>query len=89
MAAQLTDDEWNLLETYCYLTILNQILFVIEAEQCAKPVRNMINELLLPIEHIAKEKEMFLEMIRQIKWVIFNLYVGMLLCEIKRQKLIH
>jgi hypothetical protein len=30
-------------------------------------MRNMINELLLSIEDIAKEKEMFLEMIRQIK----------------------
>ncbi|CAF3469715.1 unnamed protein product [Rotaria sp. Silwood1] len=63
----LTDDEWNLLETFCYLTILNQILFVIEAEQCAKPSENMINELLLPIEHIAKEENMFLKKVRQIK----------------------
>jgi Ser/Thr protein kinase RdoA (MazF antagonist) len=63
----LTDDEWNLLEVFCYLTVLNQILFVIEADECAKPMRNMLNELLLPIEDIAKEKEMFLEMIRQIK----------------------
>jgi Ser/Thr protein kinase RdoA (MazF antagonist) len=57
----LTDDEWNLLEVFCYLTVLNQILFVIEADECAKPMRNMINELLLSIEDIAKEKEMFLE----------------------------
>jgi len=63
----LTDDEWNLLENFCYLTILNQILFVIESEQFGKPRRNMINELLLPIEHIAKERKMFLEKIRQIK----------------------
>ncbi|CAF0735101.1 unnamed protein product [Adineta steineri] len=61
----LTEDEWNLLEIYCYLTILNQILFVIEAEECAKPAKDMINELLLPIEHIAKEKTMFLKKIRQ------------------------
>jgi len=60
----LTDDEWNLLEIYCYLTIFNQILFVIEAEECAKPMRNMINELLLPIEHIAKEEKMFLKKFR-------------------------
>ncbi len=64
----LTDDEWNLLEIYCYLTILNQILFVIEADECAKPMRNMIIELLLPIEQLAKERKMFLEIIRQIKW---------------------
>lgn len=63
----LTNDEWNLLELFCYLTILNQILFVIEAENCAKPMRNMINELLLPIEQIGKEKEKFLEKIRQIE----------------------
>lgn len=61
----LTDEEWNLLEIYCYLTILNQILFVIEAEECAKPSRDMINELLLPIEQIAKEEKMFLKKIRQ------------------------
>jgi Ser/Thr protein kinase RdoA (MazF antagonist) len=60
----LTDDEWNLLETYCYLTILNQILFTAEAEQSGKPKRDMINELLLPIEHIAKEEKMFLEKLR-------------------------
>jgi len=60
----LTDDEWNLLETYCYLTIFNQILFVIEADECAKPRENMINELLLPIEDIVKEKKMFLDKIR-------------------------
>jgi Ser/Thr protein kinase RdoA (MazF antagonist) len=63
----LTDDEWNLLEVYCYLTVLNQILFVIEADECAKPMRNMINELLLPIEQLAKERKMFLEIIQQIK----------------------
>ena len=60
----LTDNEWNLLEIYCYLTIFNQILFVIQAKQCAKPIENMINELLLPIEHIAKEKNFFLEKLR-------------------------
>lgn len=63
----LTEDEWNLLQTFCYLTVLNQILFSIEAEQCAKPLKNMINELLLPIECIAKEENMFLEKVRQIK----------------------
>jgi hypothetical protein len=63
----LTDDEWNLLEIYCYLTVLNQILFVIEAEECAKPMRNMITELLLPIERLAKERKMFLEIIEQLK----------------------
>jgi Ser/Thr protein kinase RdoA (MazF antagonist) len=60
----LTENEWNLLETYSYLTILNQILFVIEVKECAKPMRNMINELLLPIEDIAKESQMFLEKLR-------------------------
>jgi Ser/Thr protein kinase RdoA (MazF antagonist) len=63
----LTDDEWNLLELYCYFTILNQILFTIETKECAKPARIMINELLLPIEHIANAEKMFLEKIRQIK----------------------
>ncbi|CAF2043306.1 unnamed protein product [Rotaria magnacalcarata] len=63
----LTDDEWNLLKTFCYLTILNQILFSIQAKECAKSVRNMINELLLPIECIAKEENMFLGKVRQIK----------------------
>jgi len=60
----LTDNEWNLLDIYCYLTILNQILFVIEADECTKSTRDMINELLLPIEDIGKEKKMFLDKIR-------------------------
>jgi Ser/Thr protein kinase RdoA (MazF antagonist) len=63
----LNDDEWNLLEIYCYLTMLNQILFVIDAEHCATSRRNMVNLLLLPIEYISKEKKKFLEKIRQIK----------------------
>ena len=63
----LTDSEWNLLEIYCYLTILNQILFTIEADRCARPRQNMINELLLPIEHLAKQREMFLEIIQTLK----------------------
>ena len=53
----LTDDEWNLLELYCYLTIFNQILFVIESEKSAKSSQEMINELLIPIECIAKENK--------------------------------
>ncbi len=55
----LTDAEWNLLEIYCYLTILNQILFVIEVDECAKPIRNMIIELILPIEQFGKKRKMF------------------------------
>ena len=59
----LTIDEWNLLELYCYLTILNQILFTIEAEKDSKSTRDMINELLAPIEDIDKEKD-FIEKLR-------------------------
>ncbi|UJR38474.1 hypothetical protein I4U23_031142 [Adineta vaga] len=65
----LTENEWNLLEIYCYLTVLNQILFTIEVEECAKPIEDMINELLLPIEHIGKEEKMFVEKLREIKSV--------------------
>lgn len=64
---RLTDDEWNLLEIYCYLTVFNQILFTIESEQCGKPKRDMINELLLPIEHLGKQRETFGEIIRLLK----------------------
>lgn len=62
---RLTEDEWNLLEVYCYLTILNQILFVIQSEKSAKRPDEMINELLLPLESIANESERFIEKIRE------------------------
>ena len=61
----LTKAEWNLLEIYCYLTVFNQILFTIEAEHGDKSIRNMINELLLPIEHLAKQREKFLKIIEK------------------------
>lgn len=61
----LTEEEWNLLEIYCYLTILNQVLFTIEAEECAKPMEEMLTELLLPIEQIGAEGSMCSEKLRR------------------------
>lgn len=60
---RLTEDEWNLLEIYCYLTTLNQVLFIIEAERDSKSIEAVINDLLLPIECIGQE-EKFLEKLR-------------------------
>lgn len=63
----LTDKEFELLEVYCYLTILNQILFTIECDECARPIELMIDELLLPIEFISKERKLFYNLIEEIK----------------------
>ena len=60
----LTDREWNLLELFCYLTILNQVLFVVESETSAELSRQMIEELLNPLEEIGKTEGMFLTKIR-------------------------
>ncbi|CAF1331566.1 unnamed protein product [Adineta ricciae] len=54
----ITEKEWQLMGTYCYFTVLNQILFTIEAENDAKPKEEMINELLLPVEFIGKEMKL-------------------------------
>lgn len=59
----LTSDEWNLLELYCFMTMFHQILFSIQSRDSGRPIDDMINELLLPIEQIAHD-EMFLEEIR-------------------------
>ncbi|CAF1026708.1 unnamed protein product [Adineta steineri] len=52
----LTNDEWNLLELYCYMTIFHQILFIIQLQDNEKIINEMINELLLPIEEISQNK---------------------------------
>ncbi|CAF1105541.1 unnamed protein product [Adineta steineri] len=52
----LTNDEWNLLELYCYMTIFHQILFIIHLQDNEKIINEMINELLLPIEEISQNK---------------------------------
>jgi Ser/Thr protein kinase RdoA (MazF antagonist) len=59
----LTDDEWNLLELYCYMTMFHQILFTIEVRDNGIVNDAMFNELLLPIEKISQDK-MFLKKIR-------------------------
>jgi Ser/Thr protein kinase RdoA (MazF antagonist) len=59
----LTNDEWNLLELYCYMTIFHQILFTIQLRDSRKGAEEMIEELLLPIEQIAQDK-MFLKKIQ-------------------------
>lgn len=52
----LTNDEWNLLELYCYLTKFHQILSTIQSELSQKIIEDMVEELLLPIEHISRDK---------------------------------
>jgi Ser/Thr protein kinase RdoA (MazF antagonist) len=64
---RLTDAEWNLLETYCYLTLLNQILFTIDNDKSEKEKQETIDELLRPIEHIAEQENVFLDKIRAMK----------------------
>jgi Ser/Thr protein kinase RdoA (MazF antagonist) len=59
----LTNDEWDLLELYCYMTIFHQILFTIQSQDSGRDIEKMINELLLPIEQISQDK-MFLTKIR-------------------------
>ena len=66
-AMLMTDDEWNLLEIYCYLTTLNQVLFTIRADKDERETRETTNELLLPIEGLAREGKVFFERIRSIK----------------------
>ncbi|CAF2597974.1 unnamed protein product [Rotaria sp. Silwood2] len=56
----LTDDEWNLLELYCYMTMFDQILFTIQSRDNGRVIDEMINGLLLPIEQISQNK-MFLK----------------------------
>ena len=50
----LTNEEWDCLELYCYMTMLHQILFTIESNRTI--ANEMIEELLLPIEQISEEK---------------------------------
>ncbi|CAF0997657.1 unnamed protein product [Rotaria sordida] len=59
----LTNDEWNLLELYCYMTMFDQILFTIESRDSGRIIDEMINELILPIEQISQDK-MFLKKIQ-------------------------
>ncbi|CAF1415171.1 unnamed protein product [Rotaria sp. Silwood1] len=56
----LTNDEWNLLELYCYMTMFDQILFTIQSRDSGRVIDEMINELILPIEQISQDK-MFLK----------------------------
>lgn len=52
----LTDEEWNLLELYCYMTMFHQILFTIQSrDQHREIADDMIEELLSPLEFIANE----------------------------------
>ena len=60
----LTEKEWSLLEIFCYLTLLNQVLFVAEAEKEEEESRAMIEALLSPLEDIGESEGMFLEKIR-------------------------
>lgn len=56
---QLTNDEKALLELYCYIVMLHQILFVVQLKDNERIGVSAINELLLPIEQISKEKKFF------------------------------
>ncbi len=49
----LTNDEWNLLELYCYMTMFHQMLFTIQSRDHRKVTIEMIEELLLPIKQIS------------------------------------
>ena len=59
----LTNDEWNLLELYCYMAMLHQILFTIRSKDSGRVIDEIINQLLLPIEQISRDR-MFLQNIR-------------------------
>jgi Ser/Thr protein kinase RdoA (MazF antagonist) len=52
----LTNDEWDLLELYCYLTMFHQILCTIRSQFSQKVIDDMVDVLLLPIEHISRDK---------------------------------
>jgi len=59
----LTNDEWNLLELYCYMVMFHQLLFTIQSRDRREVTDEMIEELLLPLEQISQDK-MFLEKIQ-------------------------
>ncbi|CAF1073068.1 unnamed protein product [Rotaria magnacalcarata] len=52
----LTNDEWNLLELYCYMTMFHQILFAIQSRDSGRMISETINELILPTEQISQDK---------------------------------
>jgi Ser/Thr protein kinase RdoA (MazF antagonist) len=52
----LTNDEWNLLELYCYMTMLHQILFTIQLPDSRGMMNDMIEELIHSIEQISQDK---------------------------------
>jgi Ser/Thr protein kinase RdoA (MazF antagonist) len=52
----LTNDEWNLLELYCYMTMFHQMLFTIQSRDNREVNDEMIEELLLPIEQISRDQ---------------------------------
>jgi len=52
----LTNEEWDLLELYCYLTMFHQILSTIQSQLSRQIIEEMVDTLLLPIERISQDK---------------------------------
>lgn len=53
----LTNDEWDRLELYCYMTMFHQILFTIQSrDEHPDTADEMIEQLLTPLEDIANDQ---------------------------------
>ena len=56
----LTNEEWDRLELYCYMTMFHQILFTIQSrDEHPDTADEMIEQLLSPLEGIANSSKNF------------------------------